>query len=86
MLSAALYNTAFFLVFFYRVEDVLIRIVESMRAAQTAFKIHFVVGAIVRAPVLEAFPKAPPKETVLIGSFTIVIQLEITAIALITFR
>lgn len=69
-----------------RVEDVLIRIVESMRAAQTAFKIHFVVGATVRAPVLEAFPKDPPKETALIGSFIIAIQLEITAIVLITFR
>ena len=57
-----------------------------MRDAQTAFKIHFAVGAIVHAPVLEAFPKDPPKETALIGSFITVIQLEITAIVLITFR
>ena len=57
-----------------------------MRAAQTAFKIHFAVGATVRAPVLEAFPKDPPRETALIGSFITVTQLEITAIVLITFR
>ena len=70
----------------YRVEDARIRIVESMRAAQTAFKIHFAVGATVRAPVLEAFPKDPPRETALIGSFITATQLEITAIVLITFR
>ena len=57
-----------------------------MTVAQTAFKIHFAVGATVRAPVLEAFRKDPPRETALIGSFITVIQLEITAIVLVTFR
>ena len=86
LLLTALFKHSFFPGFLYRVEDARIRIVESMRAAQTAFKIHFAVGATVRAPVLEAFPKDPPRETALIGSFITVIQLEITAIVLITFR
>ena len=86
LLLTALFKHSFFPGFLHRVEDARIRIVESMRAAQTAFKIHFAVGATVRAPVLEAFPKDPQRETALIGSFITVIQLEITAIVLITFR